>query len=123
LAAAFLASRYSHGNGSAGALRIGPAGEQRLQRGGRPLESHEVIVELIGATTTHTGLRVRAELDRGRYPLGVKVCDKQLAAVPLVRHEFHGEWNYTLRPAAASMPARRHSATGFAGEPQPSAWP
>jgi hypothetical protein len=43
---------------------------------GRPLESHEVIVELIGATTTHTGLRVRAELDRGRYPLGVKVRER-----------------------------------------------
>jgi hypothetical protein len=67
---------------------------------GRPLASHEVIVELIGATTTHTGLRVRAELDRGRYPLGVKVGDQELAAVPLVRHEFHGEWNYTVHPAA-----------------------
>src|SRR5512132_3590337 len=67
---------------------------------GRPLISHEVIVELIGATTTHTGLRVRAELDRGRYPLGVKVRDQQLAAVPLARHEFHGEWNYTIQPAA-----------------------
>jgi hypothetical protein len=67
---------------------------------GRPLTSHEVIVELIGATTTHTGLRVRAELDRGHYPLGVKVRDQELATVPLVRHEFHGEWNYTIRPAA-----------------------
>jgi DDE family transposase len=67
---------------------------------GRPPISHEVIVELIGATTTHTGLRVRAELDRGRYPLGVKVRDQELATVPLVRHEFHGEWNYTIRPAA-----------------------
>ena len=67
---------------------------------GRPLVSHEVIVELIGATTTHTGLRVRAELDRGSYPLGVKVRDQKLAAVPLVRHAFHGEWNYTIRPAA-----------------------
>ena len=47
-----------------------------------------------------TGLRVRAELDRGRYPLGVKVRDQELATVPLVRHEFHGEWNYTIRPAA-----------------------
>jgi hypothetical protein len=67
---------------------------------GHPLTSHEVIVELIGATTTHTGLRVRAELDRGRYPLGVKVRDQELAAVPLTRHEFHGEWNYTIQPAA-----------------------
>jgi hypothetical protein len=67
---------------------------------GRPLTSHEVIVELIGATTTQAGLRVRAELDRGHYPLGVKVRDQELATVPLVRHEFHGEWNYTIRPAA-----------------------
>ena len=67
---------------------------------GRPLVSHEAIVELIAATTTHTGLRVQAELDRGRYPLGVKVRDQELAAVPLTRHEFHGEWNYTIQPAA-----------------------
>jgi Rhodopirellula transposase DDE domain len=75
---------------------------------GRPLTSHEVIVELIGATRTHTGLRVRAELDRGRCPLGVKVRDEELAAVPLVRHELHGEWNYTLHPAAAQpLPTAR----------------
>jgi hypothetical protein len=66
----------------------------------RPLTSHEAIVELLGSTTTHTGLRVRAELDRCRYPLGVKVGDQELAAVPLARHEFHGEWNYTIQPAA-----------------------
>ena len=67
---------------------------------GRPLTSHEVIVELIGATRTHTGLRVRAELDRGRYPPRVKARDEELAAVPLSRHEFHGEWNCTIHPAA-----------------------
>ena len=66
----------------------------------RPLESHEVIVELIGATTTQAGLRVRAELDRGRYPLGIKVRAEELAAVPLARHRFHGEWNYTVHPPA-----------------------
>ena len=71
---------------------------------GHPLESHQVIVELIGATTTQTGLRGRAELDRGRYPLGVRVRDEELAAVPLVRHGVHGEWNYTLHPAAAQLP-------------------
>ena len=63
-----------------------------------------MIVELIGATTTQTGLRVRAELDRGRYPLGTKVGDAELAAVPLVRHAFHGEWNYTIQPAADKPP-------------------
>jgi hypothetical protein len=67
---------------------------------GRPLESHQVIVELIGATTTRTGLRVRAELDRGRHPLGVKVGNQEPAAVLLVRQQFHGEWYYTLHPAA-----------------------
>jgi hypothetical protein len=71
---------------------------------GCPLASHEVIVELIGATTTQTGLRVRAELDRGRYPLGVRVRDAELAAVPLVRHGFHGEWNYAMQPAANKPP-------------------
>jgi len=60
-----------------------------------------VIVELIGATTTRTGLTVHAELDPGRYPLGVKVSDQQLAAAPITRHEWHGEWNYTVLPRAA----------------------
>jgi Rhodopirellula transposase DDE domain len=63
---------------------------------GRPLVSHETIVDLIGATTTRTGLTVRAELDRGTYPLGVNVPDKDLAAVPLQRHDWHGDWNYTI---------------------------
>jgi hypothetical protein len=68
---------------------------------GRPLISHEVILELIGATHTRSGLRVHAELDQGSYPLGVKVADRELAAVPLRRHDWHGEWNYTVLPAAA----------------------
>jgi hypothetical protein len=65
----------------------------------RPLVSHEVIVDLIGATTTRTGLAVRAELDRGRDPTGVKVTDAELAAVPLIRHDWHGGWNYTIAGA------------------------
>jgi Rhodopirellula transposase DDE domain len=68
---------------------------------GRPLISHEVILELIGATRTRSGLRVHAELDRGSYPLGVKVTDRELAAVPLRLHDSHGEWNHTVLPAAA----------------------
>ena len=63
---------------------------------GRPLTSHETVVDLIGATTTRTGLKVRAELDRGAYPTGVKVADKDLAAVPLQPHDWHGDWNYTV---------------------------
>lgn len=66
---------------------------------GRPLTSHQVIVDLIAATTTRTGLKVRAQLDQGYYPVGIKVTDKQVAAVPLTRHDFHGDWNYTIRAA------------------------
>jgi hypothetical protein len=65
---------------------------------GRPLITHEVIVNLIGQTTAHTGLKVQAELDQGHYPLGVKISDKELAALPIQRHQFHGEWNYSLLP-------------------------
>jgi Rhodopirellula transposase DDE domain len=75
---------------------------------GRPLESHEVIVELIGATT-QTGLRVRAELDRGRYPPGVRVRDTELAAVPLPRHAFHGEWNTACNQRQTSHHRRQAS--------------
>lgn len=65
---------------------------------GRPLESHEAIVQLIAATTTRTGLEVRAQLDDGDYPNGVKISDQQMAQLPLSRHDFHGDWNYTLQP-------------------------
>ena len=71
---------------------------------GRPLESHEAVVELIGATTTRTGLTVRAELDPGASPKGIKVADNELAAVPIHRHEFHGEWNYTIASDLLSQP-------------------
>jgi hypothetical protein len=60
-----------------------------------------VIIELIAATQTRSGLKVHAELDRHSYPLGVKLSDQELAAVPLRRHAWHGEWNYTILPAAA----------------------
>ncbi len=65
---------------------------------GRPLSSHEAIVELIGATTTTNGLTVQAELDTGVYPLKVKVSDAELATVQITPHGFHGEWNYTTSP-------------------------
>jgi hypothetical protein len=65
---------------------------------GRPLVSHEVVVELIAATTSTTGLSVRAELDRGEYPKGLKISDAQLAAAGVRPHDFHGEWNYDLPP-------------------------
>jgi transposase len=65
---------------------------------GTPLVSHEVIVSLIAATTTATGLRVRSALDTTRYPTGRKVSDDELAAARLERDAFHGEWNYAILP-------------------------
>ena len=67
---------------------------------GRPLVSHQVVVELIAATRTATGLEVEARLDTRSYPTKVKVTKEQLERVLLERHEFHGEWNYTIRPRA-----------------------
>ena len=65
---------------------------------GKPLRSIQAIVELIGATTTKTGLKVRAELDRNFYPKGIEVSDAELAEVHLRRHDFQGDWNYTISP-------------------------
>ena len=65
---------------------------------GQPLVSHEVMVNLIGATQTEKGLRIRAELDQGRYPKGLKITDQQMAQLQLHPAEFHGEWNYTIMP-------------------------
>src|SRR5213592_4120630 len=72
---------------------------------GRQLASHQVIVNSIAAATTATGLRVHAELDPGAYPAGAKVSRAELDALPLARHPWHGEWNYTLLPAPAAPPA------------------
>jgi hypothetical protein len=65
---------------------------------GRPLISHEVIVSLIGSTTTRKGLCIRAELDPDPYPTRIKISDEELAQVQIERHDFHGEWNYTILP-------------------------
>jgi len=69
---------------------------------GRPLVSHEVIVNLIGDTTTRTGLTVQAERDTGGYPTKVQVADEVMAALHLTPHTVHGEWNYTITPAPAT---------------------
>ena len=69
------------------------------QRRGKPLESHEVIINLIAATTTTTGLKVYAQLDKRQYPTKLEVTDDQLAAVNITRHSFHGDWNYTINPS------------------------
>lgn len=65
---------------------------------GKPLVTHHVIVNLIAATTTKTGLKVRCALDPKCYPVGRKVTDDELARVNIWRHPFHGEWNYEIRP-------------------------
>ena len=71
---------------------------------GRPLTSHEVIVQTIAATTTRTGLQVRAELDTSAYATGIKLSDRQMDALPLTRHAWHGDWNYTIRPEPHETP-------------------
>ncbi len=65
---------------------------------GRPLRTHQVIVDLIANTTTTTGLRVDYVLDTEQYPTGLRYTKNEVEALPLRRHDFHGEWNYTLTP-------------------------
>jgi transposase len=66
---------------------------------GKPLVSHETIVNLIAATTTRKGLKVRAELDTGHYPKGIKVTEEELKTIRILREDFHGEWNYSILPS------------------------
>ncbi|MCA1694942.1 MAG: ISAzo13 family transposase, partial [Actinobacteria bacterium] len=66
---------------------------------GKPLESLEVIINLIAATKTSTGLKLYAQLDHGTYERGLEITDDQLAAVNITRHAFHGDWNYTVSPS------------------------
>jgi hypothetical protein len=68
---------------------------------GKPLESLEVIINLIAATTTSTGLKIYAQLDERTHEKGVEVSDQQLAAVRITRNAFHGEWNYAISPSLA----------------------
>jgi len=67
---------------------------------GRPLVSYQTIVQLIAATTTDTGLKVQCEIDPNTYPTGVKVSDDEMDAINIRRHDFHGDWNYTISPQA-----------------------
>ena len=71
---------------------------------GRPLTSHEVVVNTIAATRTRTGLRVHAELDTGSYPVGRSVSKQRMAGLPLQSHPVHSLWNYTLHPAQPPTP-------------------
>jgi hypothetical protein len=66
---------------------------------GQPLTSHQTIINLIGATTTTTGLTVTAEFDPDSYPIGVKITNREMADLPITRNAWHGEWNYTLHPS------------------------
>ncbi len=84
--------------------RISPQIEHRLfsqitmNWRGRPLTSHRMIVDLIGNTTTTTGLTVHCVLDTDQYATGIKYTAKDVDALPITRHDFHGEWNYTMQP-------------------------
>jgi DDE family transposase len=65
---------------------------------GKPLTTYRTVVELIAATTTRSGLKVQADLDEGYYPIGEKISDRDFNALPITRHDWHGDWNYTIRP-------------------------
>jgi hypothetical protein len=77
---------------------------------GRPLVSHEVIVNLIANTTTQKGLEIRARCDKRKYPTGIKVTDNELAQVQIKKEDFDGEWNYQIVP-------RRQNGSTYFGEP------
>jgi hypothetical protein len=68
---------------------------------GKPLVSHEVMVQRMASTTTRTGLTVRCELDTNTYPKGIKIPDEELNQVHIIRDPFHGEWTYTIKPTSA----------------------
>lgn len=65
---------------------------------GRPLVSHDVVINLIANTTTDSGLKIRAELDNGKYPAGIKISDAELNKLNLRMERFHGNWNYSIFP-------------------------
>jgi transposase len=85
---------------------------------GRPLTSHQTVVELIGATTTRQGLRIHSELDPDSYPTGLQVSDAVLACVPITRHDFHGEWNYTISPPGRTGASPTESGSASTGPTQ-----
>jgi Rhodopirellula transposase DDE domain len=65
----------------------------------KPLVSRQAVIDLIASTTTTTGLKVYAQLDKRQHPTKLEVTDDQLAAVNIIRHAFHGDWNYTINPS------------------------
>ena len=71
----------------------------------KPLLSYRVIVDLISATTTDTGLTIRCELDTNEYPKSITVANHEMATINMTRDEFHGEWNYQIRPRIEVNPS------------------
>jgi len=71
----------------------------------QPLVSYRIIVDLISATTTDTGLAVRCELDSAEYPKGIVVSDREMDGLNISRDAFHGEWNYTMQPTSSPVRA------------------
>jgi len=89
---------------------------------GRPLTSHQVIVQTIAATTTAAGLTVHAELDPGTYPTGVKVTGEDLDTLAITPHHWHSDWNYTLHPRRAPAPGPPPAPARPAPADQAPAW-
>ena len=71
---------------------------------GKPLVSHQVIIQLIGSTTTGTGLTIACDIDANSYPKGIKIPDAEMRALNIQQHTFHGEWNYTISPIQPQPP-------------------
>ena len=71
-----------------------------------PLVSHQVVLDLIAATTTEAGLTVHAELDPGAYPTGAACTDEQINSVPILRADFQPQWNYTIYPSQQAKQAK-----------------
>jgi hypothetical protein len=76
---------------------------------GRTLTDLRTIIELISNTTTTTGLTIQAGLDPEWYPTGVKITDRQFAALPIAFHDWHPDWNYTINPTRTSRPKSRRA--------------
>jgi hypothetical protein len=70
---------------------------------GKPLLGYQAVVQSIAVTTTDVGLKAPCQLDQNTYPAGVKVSDAKFKAVNLARHDFHGEWNYTISPKLRAL--------------------
>ena len=71
---------------------------------GKPLVSHQVIIQLIAGTTTGTGLTIACDIDANSYPKGIKIPDAEMRALNIQQHTFHGEWNYTISPIQPQPP-------------------